>query len=161
VNTHLFAYHLTGILKLSTMKPSAKPLLQVAAKAAIVDSLGRVLIVREASTGKNNTKVGKWGLVGGRIEPSESFLDGLRREVDEETGLRVKVLKPLYVGEWRPTIHDVPHQIIAIFMYCLASTSEVKLSVEHDEYAWIEPAKRHVYPMMEPDCYVVDALASS
>ncbi|MEK7153242.1 MAG: NUDIX hydrolase, partial [Patescibacteria group bacterium] len=72
-------------------------MLQVAAKAAVIDDKGRVLIVREAATGKNNTKVGLWGLVGGRLDPGESFLDGLQREVAEETGLRVRPLNPLYV----------------------------------------------------------------
>ncbi|MEK7153243.1 MAG: hypothetical protein AAB834_04805, partial [Patescibacteria group bacterium] len=61
-------------------------------------------------------------------------------------------------GEWRPVIRGVPHQIIAIFMLCEATAREVVLSVEHDDYQWIEPAKRHTYPMMEPDCFVVDAV---
>jgi hypothetical protein len=36
---------------------------------------------------------------------------------------------------------------------------EVKLSTEHDQYIWIEPGSRSLYPMMEPDCFVVDMLA--
>src|SRR6187431_844175 len=98
------------------------PVLRVAAKAIIVNDKGQVLIIREASTGPDNTKVGQWGLVGGRLEPGESFLEGLQREVREETGLKVQVEKPVHVGEWRPIIRDVPHQIIAIFMLCRAET---------------------------------------
>lgn len=134
------------------------PVLQVAAKAVVVNDQGKVLIVREAATGKNNTKVGYWGLIGGRLEPGEAFLDALRREVSEEVGLQIEPLRPIYLGEWRPVIHDVPHQIIAIFMVCRVSSGTVVLSDEHDNYAWIAPAECHIYRMMEPDCFVIDEL---
>jgi 8-oxo-dGTP diphosphatase len=140
------------------MTKTSQPVLQVAAKAAIIDQNGRVLIVREAATDKNNTKVGLWGLVGGRLDPGEPFLDGLNREVLEETGLSVEPLRPLQVGEWSPLIGGIQHQIIAIFMLCKAVTHEIKLSDEHSEYAWVEPSKRQDYSMMEPDCFVVDAI---
>jgi 8-oxo-dGTP diphosphatase len=143
------------------MTKTAQPILQVAAKAAIVDDRGRVLIVREAASDKNNTKVGLWGLVGGRLNPGEAFLDGLKREVNEETGLRVDPIKPLQVGEWRPVINGVEHQIVAIFMLCKCPTTKVKLSNEHSEFAWVEPNKRHGYQMMEPDCFVVDAVGQA
>lgn len=140
---------------------SQAPLLQVAAKAAIVDNKGRVLILREAESGTNNTKVGLYGLVGGRLEPGESFAEGLKREVFEETGMAVSPKSPLYVGEWRPVIHGIEHQIIAIFMLCEPEGSEVRLSVEHDKYAWVDPEDRKKFPMMEPDCFVVDKLIGS
>ncbi|HUD10889.1 MAG TPA: NUDIX domain-containing protein, partial [Candidatus Saccharimonadia bacterium] len=44
------------------------PILRVAAKAVILDRDGRVLIVREAKSGPDNTKVGLWELLGGRLE---------------------------------------------------------------------------------------------
>lgn len=134
---------------------------QVAAKALIVNKLGQVLIVREATTGKNNTKVGLFGIVGGRLDPGESFEKGLKREVAEETGLSVTIGKPIYLGEWRPIIHGIHHQIIAVFVRCEVADTAITLSSEHDEYAWINPLERTKYPMMEPDCYAVDALIKS
>ena len=142
------------------MKPTHTPVLQIAAKAAIISPSGKILILREAATGNNNTKVGQWGLVGGRIELGEAFMDGLKREVIEETGLQIKVDRPLYVGEWRPIIHGVSHQIVAIFILCKSTAEDVRLSNEHDEYKWIEPTKRTDFVMMEPDCFVVDEVAS-
>ena len=137
---------------------SDAPLLRVAAKATILNDKGQVLIIREASTGLDNTKVGQWGLVGGRLEPGESFLTGLQREVLEETGLKVQVDRPVYVGEWNPVIREVPHQIIAIFMLCHAKSTAVRLSEEHNEYLWIDMAARQDYQLMEPDNLVLDAL---
>jgi 8-oxo-dGTP diphosphatase len=134
--------------------------LRVAAKAVIVNSKGEVLILREAPTYKDGAKIGHYGMPGGRVELGEWFLDGLKREVMEETGLTVMPLQPVMVGEWRPVIQGVPHQIVAIFMECRVRDGAIRLSEEHDDYAWIVPAKRHQYDIMSPDCDAVDKLAA-
>ena len=131
--------------------------LRVAAKALIVDADGRVLILREASTYKDGTNVGRYHLPGGRLEDGEAFYDGLAREVKEETGLTVEPVRPLYVGEWRPVIRDVPHQIIAMFMLCSAQKVSTKLSDEHDEALWIHPAEYKKYDLMSPEDKVIEA----
>ena len=51
--------------------------------AAIYDAAGRILLVRHAYKEK------AWGQPGGRIEDGELPADAVRREVLEETGLRV------------------------------------------------------------------------
>jgi len=136
---------------------SAKePILQVAAKALIVNSQGQVLLAREAKTGPNNTQIGFYGLIGGRLEPGETFFDGLRREVMEEVGLEVEPDKPLYVGEWHPTIHGVAHQIIAVYMLCHVAKGDVRLSEEHDTHEWIDPLAYTAYNMMTPDDRVIE-----
>jgi 8-oxo-dGTP diphosphatase len=97
-----------------------------------------VLVLREAKTYEEGTNIGKWGLPGGRLELGESYPDGLRREMKEETGLDITPGELLAVEEWRPTIKGVPHQIIAIFSVCRAKSLDVKLSEEHDRYRWID-----------------------
>lgn len=52
--------------------------------AAIFDDQGRILLVRR-NYGPQN-----WTTPGGRLDPSESPLEALRREVAEETGYRVE-----------------------------------------------------------------------
>ncbi|MBB6546218.1 NUDIX hydrolase [Nonomuraea rubra] len=55
--------------------------------AIIFDASGRLLLVqRGRPPGK-----GLWSVPGGRLEPGESDEAGVRREVLEETGLRVEV----------------------------------------------------------------------
>jgi 8-oxo-dGTP diphosphatase len=132
---------------------------QVAAKAVIVDDHNRVLIVREAPL-ETRSHVGQYQIVGGRIDPGETFEDALRREVKEEVGIEVEILDPLYVGEWRPKVKGVQYQIIAIFVVCRAKSKDVVLSEEHDHYVWLDPAKRTQVDLMEPDCYVVDTYAA-
>lgn len=137
------------------------PTLRVAAKAVVLNKEGNVLIVRESKTDKDNVKVGLWGLPGGRLEPGESFYDGLQRELKEEIGIAARPIKPLYVGEWNPVIRGIPNQIIAIFILCYAETEDIALSKEHDESAWIIPTSRGDYPMMSPDCDVIDLISAS
>jgi len=129
--------------------------LRVAAKAIVANDQGKVLIVREAGTYEEGTNIGKYGIPGGRLNVGEAYEDGLKREVKEETGLTVEPLYPIYVGEWRPEIKGVPHQIVAIFTVCKAKTSKVKLSEEHDDYKWVDPKEIKKYNIMPPDDQVI------
>jgi 8-oxo-dGTP diphosphatase len=134
--------------------------LRVAAKALIVNDEGEVLILREASTYEEGTNVGRYDVPGGRIDVAEAFFDGLKREVNEEVGLTVEPLYPLYVGEWRPVIKGVPTQIIAMFILCKATSAEVRLSDEHDQALWIAPADYAKYEIMPPDDRAIQAYIS-
>lgn len=134
-------------------------MLKVAAKAVIINDEGKVLLVREGKHYTEGTQLNKYGIPGGRLDPGESYEDGLRREVKEETGLEVEILDPIYVGEWRPIIREVPHQIIAIFTVCKAKTTDVKLSEEHDNFKWVDPANPGDITFMDPDDKVVARLA--
>jgi len=135
------------------------PILQVAAKAVIVNNEGKVLIVRESAKDLNNTQVGLWGLPGGRLEPGEAFLDGLKREAMEEVGLEIEAGDPLCMGEWRPVIQGVPHQIIAFFVRCRPLTANVQLSDEHDAYEWLDLNDRDKYSLMDDELHAFEALA--
>lgn len=112
--------------------------LRVAAKAVVINDGGKVLILREAETNPDGTNAGKYHVPGGRLEEGEAFLDGLRREVLEEAGIEIEPLHPVHVDEWRPVIHGLPHQIVGIFMLCKAVTDNVRLSEEHDHFAWVD-----------------------
>lgn len=138
------------------LKLMSDPILQVAAKAVIVNSAGKVLLVRESGRLDTNTQSSLYGLPGGRLNPGESFFDALKREVMEEVGLEIAPGRPIYVGEWRPVIKGVPHQIVAVFIVCTAKTDNVRLSEEHDGFVWADPTRRQQYNMMPPDDLVVD-----
>lgn len=123
---------------------------RIACKALIIHD-EKILIIREAATNPDGTQTGKWGLPGGRVEPGECWQDGLTREINEETGLTCTIGSPLYVGEWSPVIHDMPHHIICIFFVCRATTSKVTLSEEHDAHQWISPEDYPQFALVKPE----------
>lgn len=128
---------------------------RVALKAVITNSNNEVLVLREASTYDEGTNIGRYGIPGGRLAPGELWEDGLRREVAEETGLQIEILRPLYVGEWRPIIKGIPHQIIAIFMECKTDDTVPTLSDEHDVYKWVNSDSWQTLNMLYPDSDVL------
>ncbi|HUK93998.1 MAG TPA: NUDIX domain-containing protein [Gaiellaceae bacterium] len=64
------------------------------AGALVVDERGRVLLARRAF----DPFKGYWDIPGGFLEEGEHPLDGLRRELREETGLEVEPLD--FLGVW-------------------------------------------------------------
>jgi len=57
--------------------------------AVVFDVDGRLLLIQRA----NPPAQGRWSLPGGRVEPGEQAQDAVRREVREETGLDVEVIR--------------------------------------------------------------------
>jgi 8-oxo-dGTP diphosphatase len=77
----------------------------------------------------------EWDLPGGKIEEREELEEGLRREVYEETGLRLKGLELVVSrgGEWEGAIHEFS------YYRSLVDSGEVLLSHEHSMFEWHEP----------------------
>jgi 8-oxo-dGTP diphosphatase len=57
-----------------------------AVSAIVTDAAGRVLLVRRSHA----PEAGRWALPGGKVEPGETLVDAVIREVVEETGLAVR-----------------------------------------------------------------------
>jgi ADP-ribose pyrophosphatase YjhB (NUDIX family) len=67
--------------------------------AVIWNAEGDVLLIRRAK----EPRKGQWSLPGGKLEFGETLIEGVRREVREETGLEVEILGLVDVAE---TIRD-------------------------------------------------------
>lgn len=132
---------------------------RIATKALIVKD-GKILLLREAATYDDGSQRGRYHLPGGRVEVGEPFQDALNREIMEETGLTVEVGQPFFVGEWRPEIKGEINQIIGIFFLCTATSDDVKLSSEHDEFVWIDPSSWHDFDVMDPEGDVIERYLS-
>lgn len=127
---------------------------RIAFKALITNDNNEVLVLREAATYKEGTNIGRYELPGGRLNPGEAWQDGLHREVMEETGMEVEIIKPHYVGEWRPIMNGISHQIIAVFMVCMTKSAKPLLSEEHDDYQWVSKENWTNFDIMQPDSLI-------
>ena len=120
----------------------------VAIRAFIIHD-GKVLLLKESTEYKDGINVGKFDVVGGRIEPGQRFDESLIREINEETGLNVEIGRPFFVNEWRPILRGEQWQIVGTFFECFSSSDKVILSKDHDEYIWINPKDYKKYNIID------------
>jgi 8-oxo-dGTP diphosphatase len=110
---------------------------QVAVKAVLRNKDGKYLILREGQ---------RWQAVGGRLDKGERLEKGLRREVQEETGITdLTVGKVIHVDEWFAKPEGELKHIVAIFFACTTTAEEVVLSDEHEEFAWVSADELDAY----------------
>jgi ADP-ribose pyrophosphatase YjhB (NUDIX family) len=88
------------------------------ASALLEDGAGRLLLARRAV----DPNAGRWDLPGGYLEEGEHPLDGLRRELREETGLEIEPGELL--GIWMDTYGDAPDANATLNLYWLARIVE-------------------------------------
>lgn len=106
---------------------------QLAVSGAIFRD-GKVLLVRRArSPGK-----GFYSFPGGRVEFGESLHTALHREVDEETGLKIRIIDLAGWREVLPGTGGGGHYLIMSFA-ARWTAKEPVLNDEHDDFKWLEP----------------------
>jgi ADP-ribose pyrophosphatase YjhB (NUDIX family) len=79
--------------------------------SVIVSRDNHLLLVQESKP----DRYGRWNLPGGHLEQGETIVQGMRREVLEETGLDVEpcALVGVYTGFWEPDGHAIRFVAIA------------------------------------------------
>jgi len=65
---------------------------QITTYGCILNELGKLLIIKRAAF---DSSPNLWEIPGGRLELGESLVEGVSREVQEETGLTITPLYPL------------------------------------------------------------------
>jgi mutator protein MutT len=118
--------------------------------AAIVDSRGRVLVQPRAG---DPALAGTWELPGGRILPDEDHAAALVREVDEETGVAIRV------GELAIALcHAYPDRRVALYAYLcepLGSPRPPRWT------RWARPDEYRSMPMPAANGAIVDGLEAA
>jgi len=100
---------------------------------AIIERDGRVLA---AQRGADMSHPLKWEFPGGKIHPGESREDCVRREIREELGLELKVVRAL-----SPSVHVYPSAEVVLYPFvCLIAEGEPVLK-EHADVAWLTPGE--------------------
>jgi len=109
---------------------------------------GRVLLVQR---GRDPMK-GQWTLPGGVLEVGESLVEGVAREVREETGLEIEVLE---LVELLDRIHREDgrvrfHYVIADYL-CRVTGGELHAASDADAVRWIERAEWNSHSALKID----------
>ena len=68
--------------------------IMLAVGAVILDENERVLLVKHRPE-RGGFWQGKWICPGGKLQPGEKIEDGIKREVQEETNLEIRLTRPL------------------------------------------------------------------
>jgi ADP-ribose pyrophosphatase YjhB (NUDIX family) len=99
--------------------------------AFIFNEKNDLLIVKKSSNEQIDADL--WTIPGGKIYPEEHILVGLKREVMEEVGLEIEMIK--WIGE--DVFQDRDSQFHAEHFMCKAITDTVVLEHKLTEYKWI------------------------
>ena len=94
----------------------------------ITDPHGRALLIQR----RDNHR---WEPPGGVLELGESIQDGLRREVQEETGLTVEPVT--LTGVYK----NMTRAIIALVFRCTITGGELATNAEAADFRWATPAE--------------------
>jgi 8-oxo-dGTP pyrophosphatase MutT (NUDIX family) len=108
---------------------NAPPVIRVAA-AVIVDSSGRMLVVRKRGTAM-------FMQPGGKIMAGESAVEALGREVGEELGVAAASIQPL--GRHVADAANEPGHTVEADVFLVRLAGEPSAAAEIDKIAWVDP----------------------
>ena len=99
----------------------------VSVAGLVTNDRGEILLVNSPWRG--------WEYPGGLIEPGETFEEALRREIREEAGVEIEILR--FVGICK----NVEKNIVNIDFVCRYVSGELTTSEESTEVIWATPEK--------------------
>lgn len=131
---------------------------KVIAGVAIVEK-GKVLIIQRSADEKIFPNL--WEFPSGKKEPMEKIEDAAKRETKEETGLNVKIGKPITVFNfgWEKE-NEIRDATEIVFLGEIEGSPEIKLSSEHQNFAWITINKIKNYNISEETRNVIMEILS-
>lgn len=131
-----------SISKRDLIKENMKDLVCYIGQKAFIEKNGELLILYDPLLGLD--------LPGGKIKEGELDLyASLKREVKEETGLTINVIKPFYTWFFTVPIasshRGAGKKIFHVGYKCTYVSGKIQLSEEHDRYEWINKSSYKKY----------------
>jgi A/G-specific adenine glycosylase len=120
--------------------------------AAVIRRNGRVLIAQRPP---DKLLGGLWEFPGGKVNPGEDLLAGLKREIREELGVEISVQGAL--GKYK---HAYTHFRVSVHAFCCALEAGEPHNLEHTGLRWARPSQLSGYPMGKIDRQIARQIAS-
>lgn len=117
---------------------------------ALFDEAGRVLIAQRPP-GKH--LAGGWEFPGGKLEPGEAPLDGLKRELREELGVEVQAANPLIAYE-----HAYADRSVLLDLWRVARFIGEPASLDGQALRWVRLDELDTVGLLEADRPMIAAL---
>ena len=93
---------------------------------------------------KNSPAKGKWGFPGGRMWKDETFKETLLRNVKEEIGLDLEVVR--FIGVYN-RIYPERHDVTIVFL-CRCFNEKVILNEENSEFRFFKDVPNEIDPRL-------------
>lgn len=132
-----------GTQPLRPVKAPKQPTPHYHAVAGILLIKGRVLIGRRP---EQKLLGGLWEFPGGKLDEGESLEQCLKRELEEELAVHVKVGSKLGVFD-----HAYTHFSITVHAFYAEILDGEPQALDHTELAWVKPSELDRYPMGKID----------
>ena len=132
-----------------------KPIIQKVVLAALIIKNDKVLILQRNKD--QDIFPNMWELPSGKREPLETSGDSLLREVKEEAGLDIKIIMPFFVFDYQI---EKPKEIrdstqINFLVTLVDNNKKIKLSSEHQNFAWIHEDEVNQYELSKATKQVI------
>lgn len=121
--------------------PKHLPKVLIINRALIRNPQGQYLLIRRSNSQLFDT--GKWELPGGKLDIGESTKQNIKREVFEETGLRINTDPhniAIFEGESEHKENSIYNGFYFIVIVSIANAKSSKVNIdnnEHTDYAWL------------------------
>jgi 8-oxo-dGTP diphosphatase len=133
--------------------PPNRPILAVG--AVIENDAGAILLVLRGRPPRE----GEWSIPGGKVEWGEPVQDAIRREVEEETGLKIDLMGLIDIVD--SLIADesgsLAHHHVLLDYAARATSGTVRAGDDVLEAKWVARESLNDYPMWKKTRRVIDA----
>lgn len=124
------------------------------ATGAIIENAktGKILLLKRSE--KKDFSPDIWEYPTGRMHQFETPEEGLQREIFEETGLEVEIIKLINTFHIFRGAQIAENELVGIMYWCRTNEEEVQVSEEHSEYVWVtvkEALQMVTKPSMQAD----------
>lgn len=106
-------------------------------KAVIINKQGQLLALRRSNT--DTRRPNQWDLPGGILDPNETLEEGIKREIQEETGLTINEVNAVYSRTDFQQWQDGQSNVVRIFYTASTTDNDITLSYEHCDFQWMYP----------------------